>query len=105
MIRWSYDLKEQGSKLREAINEGEASREACEEILNQIINCCQYLKEQFTIDDRNDYEWDIDQLIEDCEDTKFYLDEYDEDSNADNIDEVLDRFYDLMDLIRVWIGG
>ena len=104
MVKWSYDLKDQGLKLRNSIHEGEASREACEEILDRIIGCCQYLKEQLTVGDFNDYEYDIDQLIEECEDTKFYLDEYDEDSNADNIDEVLDRFYDLMDIMRVWVG-
>ena len=42
--------------------------------------------------------------MQDCEDTKYYLDEYDEESNEDNINDILNDFYDLMDSMRVWVG-
>lgn len=41
--------------------------------------------------------------LEDCEDTKSYLDEFDEESNEDNINDMLEQLYDLMYTMRVWI--
>lgn len=100
--KWKYDLKEDGKKLRELIDQG-ASKVNCEKILNQIIVCCEHAEAQMTLHDRAEYEWDVDNLATDCEDMKSYLEEDDEDYNADEIDELLTRFYDLMDTIRVWI--
>ena len=102
MIKWKYDLGQDGKKLRELIDQG-ASKENCEAILNQMILCCEYAEAQLTLSDREEYEYDIDTLATDCEDTKFYLEEDDEDFNGDEIDEILSRFYDLMDVMRVWV--
>ena len=43
------------------------------------------------------------EMIEGCEDTKSYLDEFDEESNEDNINDMLEQLYNLMDIMRVWI--
>ena len=104
MARWDYDLKENGTKLRDLIQEGDASKKNCLAILEQMIVCCKWLQTKLTDEDKDCYELDIEEMIEDCEDTKYYLDEFDEDSNEDNMDEVLDKFYDLMDEMRVWIA-
>ena len=102
MGKWKYDLKEDGKKLRELIGQG-ASRENCKTIIDQIILCCNTAKAQMTLSDREEYEYDLWTLVEDCEDTKCYLEEDDEDYNENEIDDILDRFYDLMDSMRVWI--
>lgn len=103
MRKWKYDLKEDGKKLRELINMG-ASKANCEKILEQIIVCCEHAEAQLTLSDREEYEYDIDVIAADCEDMKFYLEEDDEDFNGDEIDEILSRFYDLMDVMRVWVA-
>lgn len=102
MAKWKYDLKEDGKKLRELIDRG-ASKANCEKILNQMIVCCEHAEAQLTLSDREEYEYDIDTIAADCEDMRFYLEEDDEDYNEDEINEILSRFYDLMDVMRVWI--
>lgn len=104
MAKWSYDLKDNGIKLRDLIREGDASEDNCLAILEQMIVCCKWLQTKLTDEDRDCYEFDIEEMIEDCEDTKYYLDEDDGDSNEDNMDDILDKFYDLMDEMRVWVA-
>lgn len=104
MAKWDYDLKEMGSNLRDYINEGDASKKHCEAILGQIIICCKYLMDNITKEDKDWYEMDLEELIQDCEDTKCYLDEYDYESNEENVDDILETFYDLMDSMRVWVA-
>jgi hypothetical protein len=104
MAKWDYNLSIRGSYLRELIQQDDSSKENCESILNQIIVCCQYLKTILSDEDRDWYGDDLEDMIEDCEDTKWYLDEFDEDTNEENINDVLETFYDLMDIMRVWIS-
>ena len=103
MTKWDYNLSHRGNYLRELIDKDDSSKENCENILNQIIVCCQYLKTQLTQEDKDWYECDLEEMIEDCEDTKCYLDEFDEETNEDNVNDTLTGFYDLMDTMRVWI--
>lgn len=103
MANWNYDLKTNGIKLRDLIRKGDSSQKNCLAILEQMVVCCKWLQTKLTEEDKDCYGFDIEDLIEDCEDTKYYLDEFDEDSNEDNIDEMLGEFYDLMDEMRVWI--
>ena len=104
MARWEYDLKTMGKNLREYIDECDSSKEHCETVLGQVVVCCKYLLENLSSRDKEWYETDLDELIQDCEDAKYYLDEYDYESNSDNVDDVLTTFYDLMDSIGVWVG-
>lgn len=103
MVKWDYNLSHRGSYLRELINKDDSSKENCENILNQIIICCQYLQTKLSDEDRDWYGDDIADIIDDCEDTRWYLDEFDENTNEENINDVLTDFYDLMDTLRVWI--
>lgn len=103
MNKWKYNLGADGKRLRELINQG-SSKANCEKILEQMILCCEHAEAQLTLSDREEYEYDIDTLVADCEDTKFYLEEDDEDFNEDEIDGVLSDFYDLMDTMRVWVA-
>ena len=103
MIKWDYNLSIKGKYLRELIQLDDSSKENGEKILNQIIVCCQYLQTHLLDKDRGWYEDELEDMIEDCEDTKYYLDEFDEDNNEDNINDALQEFYDLMDEMRVWI--
>lgn len=104
MSKWDYDLKVYGKTLRELITQGDSSKENCENILKQIIVCCEYLQKKLTDDDKEWYEYDLEEIIEDCEDVKYYLEEDDEDSNEEEINDMLERFYDLMDSMRVWVA-
>lgn len=103
MSKWKYNLGKDGKKLRELINQG-ASKENCDKILQQIILCCEYAEAQLTLDDREEYEYDICTMAEDCEDLKWCLEEDDEEYNEDRINDILNDFYDLMDSIRVWVA-
>lgn len=104
MAKWNYNLKTYGIALRELIWKDDSSKENCNAILNQIINCCKYIQDKLTDEDKDLYEFDIEELIQDCDDTKYYLDEYNEESNEDNVNDILRNFYDLMDSMRVWIA-
>ena len=103
MAKWDYNLSHRGSYLRELINEGDSSKENCESILDQIIVCCKYLLTKLSDEDRDSFEYDLEEMIDDCEDTKSYFDEFDEESNEDNINDMLIQFYDIMDIMKVWI--
>lgn len=103
MTRWNYDLKEHGIKLRELIARDDASKENCINIIEQVVVCCNWLQTHFIEEDKECYEFDIEDMILDCEDARYYIDEDDEDSNEENINDLLDQFYDLMDEMRVWI--
>lgn len=103
MAEWKYNLGKRGSKLRE-LTDVEASKSNCEDILNQIALCCKHLLNSVSEEDKGDWEYDLEEMIEECDDTKSYLDDYDEESNEENINDILARFYDLMDYMRVWIG-
>ena len=104
MARWDYNLKTHGLKLRELVDVDNASQENCTKILEQMIVCCKYLQEILTEEDKEWYEYDLEEMIQNCEDIKCYLDEFDEDSNEDNINDILEQFYDLMDSMSVWIA-
>lgn len=104
MGKWNYDLREDGQKLRKMIVEGDSSKKNCENILKQLIVCCEHIEAQLTLSDREEYEYDIDTIATDCEDLKWCLEEDDEEYNEDRVNEVLNDFYDLMDTMRVWVA-
>ncbi len=104
MARWDYDLKKHGLKLRELVHKDDVSQANCIKILEQMIACCKYLQKILTEEDKEWYDYDLEEMIQDCEDTKCYLDEFDEDSNEDNVNDMLEQFYDLMDSMSVWIA-
>ena len=104
MGKWEYDLKDYGKKLRELIAEGDSSKENCENILQQIINCCAYLQNILTDEDKECYEFHLEEIVGDCDNVKWYLEEDNEEFNEEEINDTLTCFYDLMDTMRVWIA-
>lgn len=104
MGKWSYDLREDGQKLRKLIVDGDSSKENCENILKQLIVCCEHIKERLTDSDLDEYEYDIQTMVYDAEDVKQCLEEDDEEYNEDRVNDVLNDFYDLMDHMRVWVA-
>lgn len=104
MNKWQYNLGSYGKKLRNFINEGDLSKENCENILKQIIACCEFLPSQLTNDDIVWYAYDLQEIIDDCGDVQYCLDENDEDYNISETNYMLEKFYDLMDSMRVWVA-
>lgn len=104
MAKWTYDLRANGTTLRELINDSDSSKESCEAILDQVVICCKYLQNILSDEDKDWCDDNLEELIQDCEDTKYYLDEDDEDLNEVNVDGILGDFYDLMDSMRVWVA-
>ena len=104
MSKWEYDLSIYGKQLRELITEGDSSKENCENILKQVIACCEYLQNKLTDEDKEYYEYDLEEIISDCDDVKCYLEEDDEDFNEREMNDILACFYDLMDSMRVWVA-
>ena len=104
MSRWEYDLKGYGTKLRELITEGDSSKENCENILKQIVVCCEYLQTKLTDEDTEEYGYDINDIIDCANDTKYYLEEDNDDFNEGEINGILEEFYGLMDSMRVWVA-
>ena len=104
MAKWEYDLGKDAKKLRVLIVEGDASKESCIKILDQMIVCCEYAEAQLTLSDREEYEYDICTLADDCEDLKWCLEEDDEEYNEERMNDILNAFYDLMDSMRVWVA-
>ena len=100
MYKWNYNLGTNGVVLRDLINYGDSSQENYIAIVDQIIKCCRWLLTHLHEEDKEAYDWDLEDMIQECKDIKYDIDEYDEES----INDVLDEFYNLMDEMRVWIG-
>lgn len=99
MAKWKYNLKMYGQELRRLIDE-----EEYEDILNHIKVCCNYLLKIMTSADKEEWEYDLEELIELCDDTLDVLEEDADDYNQDCVNEVLTEFYDTMDYMKVWIA-
>lgn len=104
MSKWNYNLREDGLKLRKMIVEGDSSKENCENILKQLIVCCEHIEAKLTLSDREEYEYDICTIADEAEDVKWCLEEDDEEYNEECVNDVLNDFYDLMDTMRVWVA-
>lgn len=105
MANWDYNLKTNGVKLRDLIHNADSSKESCVQIIEQVVVCCKWLQTHLTEEDKDWYSEDVEYMINECEDTRYYFDEYDEDANEATINDLLEEFYDLMDEMRVWIGA
>lgn len=106
MTNWKYKLDPYGQVLRELINkEGGETIENIISIYNQIIKCLEYWKKRLSDADKEDWEYDIETMIEDlqcaCPDIEDNLD-YEEEE--ENLNYYLRDFYDMCDNARVWIG-
>lgn len=105
MAVWKYKLEFEGKALRELINK-EETIENIVAIYNQIITCLETWKKRLLKTDKEDWEYNIEEMIEDlqcaCPDIEDGdLDYYDE---QENLNYYLRDFYDMCDNARVWIG-
>lgn len=105
MLEWKYRLEYEGKTLRSLINK-EETMENIIAIYNQIILCLEHLKNRLREDDKEEYEYDIESMIEDlqcaCPDMEDNSLVYKEEQ--DNLNYYLGDFYDMCDSARVWIG-
>lgn len=104
MANWKYNLRFEGKALRELINKEDGETiENVIAIYKQIISCLEYWKKRLLESDKEDWEYDIEEMIEDlqcaCSDVK---DDYYEEK--ENLNYYLRDFYDMCDNARVWIG-
>lgn len=90
MAQWKYTI-EHGKALREAIEDGNTT-----ETIESLKDCCTELLG--SLKDR-----DIDYFAEDLQDMIDTLDDVDI-YDTDEIDDCLRDFYDICDVIRVWIS-
>ena len=104
MAEWKYRLEFEGKSLRQLINK-EETMENIIAIYNQIILCLEHLNNRLRGDDKEEYEYDIESMIDDLqcacpniEDNNGY------DEEQDNLNYYLKDFYDMCDNARVWIG-
>ena len=87
MANWDYTLR-WGKHLHEAIE-----AEDVEMVVKCLIACYRELLNKLSDDDKDWYEFDI-------EDAIFNLENFDYD---EDIDEYLECFYDLCDELRAWV--
>ena len=101
MGRWIYTLKS-GEALRNAIEDDDYDK-----VLDLLAVCLKEINAKFP-DDYEDYELEDD--LEDIENQRDNLENYADydmtyEDVEDEINYLLDKFYDLCDGLRVWVGG
>lgn len=99
-MKWNYHLK-QGRELREAINE-----DKMEEVLNLLWSCYveinQNLPDLYDEDELQEDLADIDNQLDNLENYEDYG--MSEDDVMDEINYLLNNFYDFCDNLKIWIG-
>ena len=88
-MNWKYKLKS-GSALREAIYNDDS-----EQTVKCLLSCCEELLRKLNRRDKEDFEEDMNDII----DTLYDIDTYDEDT----INDCLRDFYDICDYVGAWI--
>ena len=101
MAQWKYTLKN-GKALRAAIQD----EDDYGKVLDLLAACLKEINAKFP-DDYEEYELEED--LEDIENQRDNLENYAEyDMTFDDVEEeinyLLDKFYDLCDALRVWVG-
>ena len=105
MVEWKYRLEFEGKSLRNLINK-EETIENIVAIYKQLIVCLESWKKRLKESDKEDWEYDIETMIEDLQcaypdledDTLNYKEE------EENLNYYLRDFYDMCDSARVWVG-
>lgn len=102
MGQWQYTLKN-GKALRAAIGE----EDDYGKVLDALAACLKEINAKFP-DDYEDYELEED--LDDIENQRDNLENYADydmtyEDVEDEINYLLDRFYDLCDGLRIWVGG
>ena len=105
-MRWKYSLDKEGKELRSLLDKEESTIENISLVYKQIIICLESWKKRLTESDKEDYEYDIDCMIEElqCACPSVDDDSLDYYEEEENLNYYLDEFYDLCDDARVWVG-
>lgn len=105
MANWKYKLEFEGKALRELINK-EETMENIVAIYKQLINCLKTWKKRLVESDKEDLEYDIEEMIEDlqCACPDIEDDDLDYEEEQENLNYYLRDFYDMCDNARVWVG-
>lgn len=90
MAKWKYTINS-GTALREAIEDGDSATTAL-----ALINCCNELLNKLNKRDKEDFNEDIQDII----DTLYDVDAY----NENEIDDCLSDFYHICDYIRAFVS-
>lgn len=106
MAVWKYRLEFEGKLLRELLRKEDETIENIIAIYNQLIICLEKWKRRLLKSDKEDWEYEIENMIEDLQcacpdaedDSLNYKDE------EENLNYYLRDFYDMCDNARVWIG-
>ena len=93
MAEWKYTI-ESGKALREAIEDGDTGA-----TIECLIKCFRELWDKLDEEDLEDYEIDIEEIVNALTD----YNPSDED-DTETIDEYLEEFYNLCDDVRAWIS-
>lgn len=95
MAQWNYTIRF-GKQLREAI-----SSEDMDIVVKCLIACYRELLNKLSEEDRDYYEFDIEDTIESLD----YLDRMGvDDEDEEEIDDRLAEFYDLCDDVGAWVA-
>ena len=105
MANWRYKLEREGKILRELINDAETMGDIVA-IYKQLIICLESWKKKLLNIDKEDWEYEIETMIEDLEYAcpDFEDSEISYEEASDNLDYHLEDFYNLCDSAGVWIG-
>ena len=90
MAKWKYTITN-GTHLREAIEDGNSVETAA-----KLIDCCNELLSKFSRRDKEDFEEDIQDIIDTLLDVDLY--------NPEEIDDCLSDFYNICDYIRAFVA-
>ena len=93
MAQWKYTIKS-GKALREAIEDGDTDA-----TIECLIKCFRELWEKLSEEDLEDYEIDIEEVVNAL---NVYMPSDEDDTEI--IDEYLDEFYRICDDVRAWIS-
>lgn len=104
MKQWKYNMEAYGKPFRELFDNEEETIEHIIDIYKHMILFLQEWKKRLIAEDREEFEYDIDCLIEDMECACPNVDDDDYESEEANVNEYLEKFYDICDERRCWIG-
>lgn len=94
MAQWKYTITG-GTALREAIEDG-----GTEQTVECLLQCCSELYNKLSKADLEDYDYELEDIIESL---KMWTPSDDED-DTEIIDTYLGDFYDICDSVRAWIS-
>lgn len=104
MKKWKYHMDTYGKPFRKLFDSEEETIEHIIDIYKHMILFLKEWKKRLSDEDKEEFEYDIDCLIEDMECACPDIMEEDYYAEEANVNEYLRQFYDICDDGRCWIG-